>query len=152
MYFGSILGLGLKREVIGDILIQESISNVIVLKEISEYILNNLSRVGHDSVHVSEIDFEDMISFEDKKIVKTLSVASLRLDAIISAVFNISRDKSASLIEQERVLVNFLPCINNSKNIKEQDLISVRGHGRVRFIELKGETKRGRCKIEVEVY
>lgn len=133
---GSVLGLGIKREVVGDIIVQEKQSDVIVVREMKDFILNNLKKVGNEKVEVDEIELEKVMQYESKGEQQTLTVASLRADAVISSAFGISREKSMTLFSQEKVLINFLPCSNNSKAIKEGDLISVRGYGRIRILEV----------------
>ena len=137
------MGLGIKREVVGDIIVKENQSDVIIVREMKDYILNNLKKIGNQNVDVIEIEFDDVMKYEIKNDAKTVTVASLRVDAIISAVYGISREKSIVLFSQEKVLINFLPCINNSKHIKERDLISVRGYGRIKVLEvIRRNTKR----------
>lgn len=133
---GSILGLGIKREVIGDIIVNGKMCDVIIMKEIKNFILNNFQKVGSEKVTVKEVGLERIFQIDSKKEERNISIASLRLDVIISGTLGISREKSNSLVNQEKVLVNYLPCNNNSKLIKEGDLISVRGYGRIKITEI----------------
>ena len=149
---GSLLGLGIKRDMIGDLIINHNVCDVIVMHEMKDYILNNLKLVGREKVTVSEIKFSEMQSLENNKTIRNISVASLRIDAIISASYGISREKSANLINIEKVLVNHVSCTNNSKSIKKDDIISVRGYGRIKIIDILGETKKGRIRISIEIY
>lgn len=147
---GSVLGLGIKREMIGDIIITESCAYVIVMNEMFNYIKNNLDKVGHEKIKITESSF-DNLNERNSKIEKNFNVASLRVDAIVSVVFGLSREESNKLINAEKILVNYMPCKNNSKQIKIDDVISVRGYGRVKIIELLGETSKGRLKIKGEM-
>lgn len=133
---GSLLGLGIKREVIGDIIVKEKKSDVVVVREMKEFILNNLKKIGRENVLVSEVSIKDIMKYEFNNEAKNVTVASLRVDAVISMAFGISREKSSILFSQEKVLINFLPCMNNSKAVKEGDLISVRGYGRIKVLEV----------------
>ena len=133
---GSILGLGIKREVVGDIIVKENQSDVIVVREMKDYILNNLKKIGNENVNISEIELNDVMKYEIKNDAKIFTIASLRVDALISIAFGVSRERSVLLFSQEKVLINFLPCTNNSKHIKEGDLISVRGYGRIKVLEI----------------
>ena len=140
---GSVLGLGIKREMIGDIIVKENISDVIIIREMKEFILSHLQKVGSSKVAVREVMFKELLTIEGEKEVKMLSIASLRIDVIISTAFGVSREKSSSLITQEKALLNFFPCLNGSKFVKEGDLISVRGFGRVKVLEvIRGNKKR----------
>jgi len=149
---GSVLGLGIKREMIGDIIVNDKICDIIVIREMKEYICNHLQKVGNEKVSTKEISFQEILPIDANKEIKIVSVASLRVDAIISTTYGISREKSNGLVMQEKVLINFVPCSNNSKAIREGDIISVRGYGRLRVIEIVGETRKGRMRLKVEVY
>lgn len=133
---GSILGLGIKREVVGDIIIQGKQCDVVVVREMKDFILNNLKKIGRENVETREISLGEIMRYEVKDEAKSLTVASLRADAVISSAFGIAREKSTLLFSQEKVLINYLPCTNNSKGIKEGDLISVRGYGRIKVLEV----------------
>ena len=89
---------------------------------------------------------------EKNVVEKSITVASLRLDAVIGGIFNISRGKASDLIEGEKVFINWLSVTNVSKPVKEGDMISVRGLGRAKFMSLNGKTKKGRIGIVVEKY
>ena len=147
---GGILGLGIKREMIGDILISESSCDVVIMNEMLEYILNNLDSVGREKVSVVEIDFNSLACNISEKEERNINVASLRVDAVVSVVFGISREESSKLIGLEKVLINFLPCKNNSKALNVDDLVSVRGHGRFKVLEVTGKTGKGRLKLKIE--
>jgi len=145
---GSILSTGVKREVIGDIIIKECKANVAVTKDISKFIIQNLERIGHEKVKVKEIAKSEILktSAEFKEI-KTTVASSLRLDAIISACYGLSREISVKLIQAEKVNVNYVLTTNNSKPINEGDLISVRGYGRFVVAEILGNTRKDRVRV-----
>lgn len=146
---GSILGLGIKREMIGDIILADNVCDVIIMNEMKEFVLNNLVKVGREKVVVSEVSFDELLKADSNAHTQNISVASLRIDAIMSSALGISREKSSLLINQEKVLINFLPCKNVSKSVKEGDLISVRGFGRIKLLEVLGETRKGRVRVLV---
>ena len=149
---GSILGLGIKREVIGDIVINENKCDVIVMKEISKFILQNLDKVGRDKVKVEIKTLEEIIQVKDTSKNMVITVASPRIDAVISACFGLSRELSTESIRREKVFLNHLEVSSASKQIKDGDLISVRGQGRVKIESIDGETRKGRIKISVVRY
>ena len=141
---GSILGLGIKREMVGDIVVQENLCDIIVVKNIAQYIINNLKFVGREKVQVSEILISEiLVPVDTSKEVKT----SLRVDAVISAGFGISREKSAALIKGEGVKLNHVLIKSAVKTIHAGDLISVRGNGRLEVVEIGGTSKSGRIKL-----
>lgn len=149
---GSVLGLGIKREIIGDILINENMCDVIVMKEISKFILQNLDKVGRDKVKVEIKNLEEIIQVKDTSKNMVITVASPRIDAVISACFGLSRELSAESIRREKVFLNHIEVSNTSKQIKAEDIISVRGQGRIKIVSIDGETRKGRVKISVVRY
>jgi len=144
---GSLLGLGISREVVGDIILEENRANIIVSKEISKYILQNLEKIGSEKVNVCKCSFENIIKKEDNyKEIKT-TVASLRLDAMVSASIGVSREISSKLIEGEKVKLNYRITENTSKQVKVGDKISIRGYGRIELLEILGETRKDRIRV-----
>jgi RNA-binding protein YlmH len=83
---------------------------------------------------------------------KTDSVASLRLDAIVSSGFNVSRTKAAELISSGKVSLNHLECESSSKPVEENDIIAVRGMGRIKLLEVGKSSRKGRIFITLGVY
>lgn len=149
---GSVLGLGIKRDVVGDILIKENKADIIVTKEISKYVLQNLGKIGRERVNVQMNSYENLLEIEDNtKEIKT-TIASLRLDAIISSGIGISRENSSKLIENQKVKLNYKLVENPSKKINEGDKISIRGYGRIELIEIVGKTKKDRIRVVMKRY
>lgn len=144
---GSVLGLGITREKVGDILVNGEICDIIVQKDLSEFILNHLTQVGREKVSVSEKNIENLISVENVSKEITTTVASMRLDAIMSSGFGIAREKSASLISMEKVSLNYKVVTNQKKLLREGDLISVRGYGRLEVMQVLGETRKDRIRV-----
>lgn len=151
-YLGAILGLGVKREKIGDILICEDCAYVVVHSELTDFFVYNLKNIGKESVSVKEVNLSDIDAPEEEYDEVNLTVSSLRLDSIVSGVCNMSRSKSATLIGQGRVKVNWREIENVSFEIKEGDVLSVRKFGRMKLVEVLGKSKKGKEKIVVRVY
>lgn len=149
---GSVLGLGLKREVIGDILVNSNLADIIVTKEIAKYILQNLNKIGREKVKVSINTFENLLQKEENAKELKTTVASLRIDAIISSGIGVSREISSKLIENQKVKLNYKIIENSSKKINVGDKISVRGYGRIELIEVLGETKKDRIRVILKKY
>ena len=149
---GSMLGLGIKREVIGDIIVNENKCDVVVMKEISKFIVQNLDKVGRDKVKAEIKSLEEIIQVKDTSKSMTITVASPRIDAVISACFGLSRELSAESIRREKVFLNHLEVNSASKQIKDGDIISVRGQGRIKIESIDGETRKGRMKMCVTKY
>lgn len=150
-FLGSLIGLGIKRETLGDIIITENKGYLFCLETIAQYIIDNLTKVRRTSVSCSICDTlpENILP---QPVDKTIIVASLRLDGIISAVYNMSRTKSSVLINGEKVFVNGKLTTNNSHPLKEDDIISVRGYGRFHCTKILGDTRKGRTRILCQIY
>ena len=149
---GSVLGTGISRDVIGDIVIKDNIANIIVSKKISKYIIQNLDKVGKEKVLVREIKKDEILEVSKNfKEIKT-TVASLRIDAVISACFGISRELSSKLIDGEKVILNYKAVSSSTKQVKQGDLISVRGYGKFLVSEILGTTRKDRTRVVFEIY
>lgn len=150
-FLGSVLGLGIKRETVGDIIIKENQGYIFCLDSVADYIAENLRKVRHTSVKcepVTEIPEEVNPEATEKFII----VASERLDVIIAEIYNLSRSESNSLFLAKKVFVNGKLTENNSHKIKTGDIISVRGFGRFNWLGTSGETKKGRLKAKVKIF
>jgi RNA-binding protein YlmH len=151
-FLGSILGLGINREKIGDILVSKNGADVIVKQEIVEFIGLNLLKVGATPVSVEEISLREILQPERKyKEIKS-TVASLRLDAISSLAFGLSRSKMAPFIKGENMKVNFKVVKDPSTPVKEGDMLSGARLGRAKVVEIGGQSKKGRIFVKVHKY
>ncbi|MBS4534203.1 RNA-binding protein [Clostridium sp. D2Q-14] len=151
-FLGALLGLGVKREIIGDIIVSDDFAHIIMSKELKDYILLNLDTVGKESVNVKEISLQDIYIKKDEYEKVYTTVSSLRLDTIVSSAFNLSRNDSSKIIKGEKVKVNFQPIDNISYCVNEGDLISVRKKGRMRLESILGESKKGKLKVQINKY
>lgn len=150
-FLGSVMGLGIKRETLGDIIIKENEGYIFCLDTVAEYIADNLKKVRHTSVKCSKINtLPESVNPEYTE--KIIVVASQRLDAVIGAVYNISRNESNSLFTSKRVFINNKLTENNSHKIKDGDIISVRGFGRFKWCGMLQETRKGKLRAKVEVF
>ena len=145
--------LGIKREKIGGILVFEDGADIVCCNEISKYILNSLPQLKRFSKSkIEKLNITNIRKPEIKKEQKRITVSSLRIDNIISEIVNCSRNESSKILEDQRVMVNYEVETKNSKIIKEDDIIVIRGKGKFRIFEILGETKKGKIAINVEHY
>ncbi len=151
-YLGSLLALGLERDVVGDILVSESGAEIIVMKSIAEYLLANYEKVGSVPVKTKLEPIGNLIP--PKKNTKWVreSVASVRLDNMLSAVFGVSRSDAVSAIAHGLVFVNDTEMKKADARINEGDKLVLRGKGKAYFRELGSTTRRGRLSVLFEVY
>lgn len=137
---GSLMGLGIKREVIGDIIISKNTGYIFCLESIAEYICENLGKIKHTSVKCTVTDkLPDEIcnNAEEKEII----VASVRIDTVIAGVYSLSRNAVKEYFTNRKIFVNSTLCENFSYNLKDGDIISVRGKGRFVFHRHFGQHK-----------
>lgn len=144
---GKLLSLGINRDRVGDIDITTKIIQIFISKELDNYIINNLDRVSTISVQAKKITWNQVIPYQSPFVSKNIVAASLRLDAIISRQFHISRKKSVLTIKAGKVKINWKIIYNSSFILKEKDVISVRGKGRAIIHQIVGKTKKGNIKI-----
>jgi RNA-binding protein YlmH len=150
-FLGSVLGLGIKRETIGDIIIKNNTGYIFCLNTIADFITENLKKVRHTSVKCEKVT-ETPEEVNPESTEKFIIVASERLDVIIAEIYNLSRSESNNLFLAKKVFVNGKLTENNSHKIKTGDIVSVRGFGRFNWLGTSGETKKGRLKATVEIF
>ena len=150
-YLGTILGLGIERAKIGDILVDGTDAVVFVHRTLQSFLMEELTRVRHTQVLVKEISREDF-QYEPKYEEIRGTVASVRLDSLLSLAFSASRTKLSGLIEGAKVFVNGKLITTNSYQLKENDVISVRGYGKFRYNGTGAKTKKNRIYVSVYKY
>ncbi|MFT5871316.1 MAG: RNA-binding protein YlmH [Clostridium sp.] len=151
-YLGAIMSLGIKREKLGDLIVQDAVCYAPVCSDISSYIINNLISIGNCHCDVSEYDYTlkelPERKFQEKVIIST----SLRLDSMVSAICNVSRSNSVGLISTGKILVNYSQCVKKDKVIKNNDTLTIRGYGKFKVSESIGSTQKDRMKVAIKKY
>ena len=152
-YLGGIVKLGLKREKVGDILVSDDGADIIVVEDFVEILkkeLPSLTRFENSKIAIEELSNirKKEIKIEEVSII----VPSLRLDNIVSDLVRTSRSKAAQIIAQERVFINGQNETKISKQLKLNDVITIRGKGRFVIKEFTGTTRSGRTVIKIEKY
>jgi len=152
-YLGGLMKLGIKREKIGDIFVFEEGADILVLDDISKFLLNNISSLTRFSKSkIEKINIENIRKKEINKEELRVIVSSMRLDCVISELLKTSRGKAEEIIKEQRVFVNFENIDKLTKQIKENDLITVRGKGRFEIESIEGTTKNDRVKLIVNKF
>jgi photosystem II S4 domain protein len=151
-FLGALLGAGIAREKVGDILLLgDSGAQAIVVPEMVDYLTLNLTQVRTVPVKVSRI-LLSQLNIQPPRVKSITSVeASLRLDAVASAGFGISRSKMVEEIQRGEVRVNWKPITQASYTVGPQDWIAIRGRGRLQIEEV-AETKKGRFRVQMRRY
>lgn len=149
-YLGSLMGLGIERNRIGDIFVYDDGAVIFVHESVALYVLDSLKKIGSLGIKIKECKLSDVTAPERKTVTLNTVAASLRVDAVVAAALNISRSISSGLVEKEVVSVNHRPVINGSRKAEAGDLFSVRGYGRFILKEIGGKTGKDRIHITVE--
>ena len=152
-YLGRIMKLGIKREKIGDIIVGENGADVIVIKEIGNFLKQELANLTRFSKSMIEIKSINEIKNQTTKVEEiSIIVPSYRIDAIIGEVLRISRSKVSNIIDEERVFINGSLCKKGGKFVKIGDKITVRGKGRFEIGEELGSTKKDNVRVKIYRY
>lgn len=149
---GALMGAGIQRETVGDILVEKGRCLFFTTQEMAPYILDNLRSAGRTVLHLKPVSLEGLPLPEPEfqEIRDTLS--SLRLDSVISSGFRIGRSLAADYIRSGKAAIDGLPCEKPDKLVSEGSKISVRGLGKVRLYRVNGKTKKDRISITIQKY
>ncbi|MBC8535423.1 RNA-binding protein [Feifania hominis] len=152
-YLGSLMGLNLKRETIGDILAcPQSPGIVFAADAVCGVLYEELREIGRTPVTARPARLEEIVVPEPDGILKRATVASLRLDSVAAEGFGLSRTRMAALIAAGGLQLNFRPCESPSREVGEGDVFSVRGRGRVVLTHVGGNSKKGRTFVELTCF
>lgn len=149
-FLGAMMGLGLTREVAGDILVGPEKCQVVCLKSVQDILLSQWSEVGRYPIKLRPISLAALEVPESTGKVKTETFQSLRFDAVAASGFGISRAKAASLISSGKVLLNHLPSTKPDRILEEGDSLSGKGLGKCVLRRVNGQSRKGRMIVELE--
>jgi RNA-binding protein YlmH len=154
-FLGSLLGLGLERSVLGDVVVeneQGSCAVVFCEAHIADFIVENLLRVANDKVKVSRLERSSYVPPKRAFTAINDTVASSRLDGVVAALCGLSREKARDVVESGLVEINFEREERPDRTVTPPALISVRGVGRFRVLSLNDRTRKGRLRMEAEQF
>ena len=148
---GSFMAQQLKREVIGDIVVGDGIAQAFVTDVAAKLIGSSVTKIGRVGVKLTD---NEPFRLENAQKFQEISgtVASLRLDCAVGLAAHLSREKAAVLIRSDKVDVNHFTVSSVSHELKEGDILSVRGCGRFVLSRIDGSTKKGRIHINLRKY
>ncbi len=148
---GALMNLGIERDTVGDIVVKDKTAYVFVVERIAEYIRENLGQIRHTHVRCQVL--EEMPEAVTPQLEGVeLIVSSIRLDAVISKLYHLSRNQALDLFRKKLVLVNGRVFENNSGSIREGDAVAVRGYGKFIFRGLQYDTRKGKRAVAVDRY
>ena len=148
-YLGSLMGLGIRREMVGDILTGPQGADLLLMGEIVPYVAQNLQKVGNAPVACTPLPLSQLEPPLLKVKVLRDTVASLRLDAVLTVAFSISRGEAAELVRRGLVQVDGLEMTKPDRPVEQGARISARGKGKAILYAVGGLSKKGRQMIEV---
>lgn len=154
-YLGAILNLGIERHAVGDIRTDgPSRAFAVCDASVGALILSTLERVGRDAVKIKELSFTELELLMPKREYDTLSdtVSAKRLDAVVSALCRISREKAKTAVSAGAVQCGGRVCEKPDRDLGEGDIISVKGYGKFRIVSLSDVTKKGRYRLIADKY
>lgn len=157
-YLGTLMGLGIERDQIGDIVVRkegstgaEMIVAYVFCKQNKAELLLDLKRVRHTTVTAKKINAQTLHWTPEYKEIRG-SVSSLRLDTVLSVAIRTSRTQGLQLIQDGNIYINGRCCTENAKSIQDGDVLSIRGHGKYLFCNTGTISKKGRYQIIVKQY
>lgn len=150
-FLGALMNLGIDRSTLGDIRVGDRDAYLFCLNSIADFICENLDRVRHTHVKCTVVDsFENILQEEPEYV--TIQVQSLRVDAVLAKVYNMSRERSLELFRAGRVYVNGRLCENNSRLLKVGEAVNARGFGKFKLTGEPRETRKGKLAVDAAVY
>lgn len=151
-FLGSLMGMGIVREKVGDILVGPDSADLLVLDTVADFLLQSWDSAGRAKLTVTAIPAEHIhIPGAGRREVRD-TVSSLRLDAVAAAGFRLARGKAAGLIESGRVQVNWRECVKPDRLLAAGDVVSARGLGKFELAEVGGTTRKGRISVILRLY
>ena len=150
-YLGALMGLGITRDLLGDILVVEGNGYLVASESIQEYLCEELTQVRHTKVTCRKVEAPPALAVALPDEVAFV-VAGERLDAFVAGVYKLSRSESAALIEKGLVAIDGKVIEKISVTPREGAMISVRGYGRFLYVGIAGDTRKGKLRITARVY
>jgi len=150
-FLGAIMNLGIERDTVGDIFVQDKEAYVFCQESVAPYLTEHLGQVRHTRVKCLPSGVPGQLAKPVTESV-TVSVASPRIDGVLSKLYNVARSQSQELFGADRIFVNGRLMENGSYLLKHGDAVTVRGYGRFLYTGEQGETRKGKQRVCVEIY
>ncbi|MEG1742884.1 MAG: YlmH/Sll1252 family protein [Clostridia bacterium] len=150
-FLGSLMGLGIKRETLGDIIVNENRGYLYCSEKISNFVLSEFKQVRHTAIFCEIIKNPPVETVQPPE-KSELVVPSERLDAVVAAVYRLSRSESQALFAEGKIYINGRLTENTTHCPENGDIISARGIGRFIYEGIERETKKGRLRVSVRIY
>ncbi|MFC5403075.1 RNA-binding protein [Cohnella soli] len=148
-YLGALLGLGIKREKIGDLHVTEEGCHALIAEEIAGFLTGHMKQAHRVDVRTTILPLTALRETKQELEEQVLSVASMRLDGIASDVFRLSRTKILAPIKAGRCRVSWKPVEDPSYSLRAGDVVSMKGFGRFKVLDVEGMSKSGRLRVRI---
>lgn len=148
---GSLVNIGLERQVLGDIITDGLRYQFVTQANLASYFCNQVQAVGKVRVRLNEVALEAVVTVLDEWQAETMAVTTIRLDAVISHAYHVSRQVAKEMVKQKRVQVNWMMVEKPDYVLAQADIISVRGFGRIRLDQLMGPTKKAKQRLAISI-
>lgn len=148
---GSLMSLGIKREKFGDLVLDDSKLYFPIVNEVFDYINENLTKIKHTPIVINKLDLFNempMKKFEEKIII----TSSIRIDAIVSSITGVSRNKAIELIKHNFVKVNYINVTEKDKCVQLEDVITIEKYGKYIINEQISTTHSQRLRIKIKKF
>ncbi len=149
---GELMAMGITRECLGDINLEEGQVQIIFIKRMLPFFELNFNKLKGRPVKVTYRDAHHIIPFTPHFKTLELVIASDRVDGLIGKIWGFSRQDALTYIKQKRLRVNYEEVVKNDARVKAGDILSLRGKGKARVVDLGGQTKKGKIRAVVEKY
>lgn len=150
-FLGALMNLGINRNTLGDIFVKDKKAFLFCRDTMVDFITENLTRVRHTSVKIRVLESVDELPSPEIRDIM-VQLPSLRIDALVAKAYNLSRTASVEYFQRNLVFLNGRSCTENAKAVKEGDIVSVRGHGKMVLSEVCGSSKKGKLNVRVGIY
>ncbi len=151
-YLGALLALGVQRGKVGDIMVQEEFADIVILRELADYLMLNFARAGRCSLRLELLPAAVLQAAAPRTESLRLNVSSLRLDAVAAVAFGVSRGSAAGAIAAGLLAVDGLPVSKADFQLAAGSKITWQGKGKVRLAEIGGKTRKDRLWLQIEKY
>ncbi|MBM7598671.1 RNA-binding protein YlmH [Virgibacillus halotolerans] len=148
---GAFLSLGIKRKKLGDIFVGDGTIQIVLADEIAAYVMVNLTSIKKATVRLEEAPLSTMLENKTNWVEADKTVSSLRLDNVLKEIYQMSRKDAGDHINKGHVKVNFKVVEDGKFTVQPGDLLSVRGKGRSKLVEVNGQTKKDKWRITTAI-
>lgn len=152
-YLGGMMKLGIKREVLGDIIVNEQGADILVQSEMADYLqtqLKELTRFQKAKIEIKEVTQLTILPVQKEEFV--ILIPQMRLDVVVAEILHLSRSKANEMISSERVFVNHELKTKNATMLKQADSLTIRGKGKYDIGEIVAQTAKGKLRLQIQKY